>query len=302
MRLSASVVLLRRQHNVVNTSLPGNGFQILFVQRSKSISSPGMYTFPGGVYEDNSDSKCLRKTALRELFEETGILFGTTTTIGENDPKVNKDIVNSERIKLRESDNVRFDNFLNKYDIKIETTLRSMRHFTTFITPDFAKPKFITPFFLIDISDDGSCCDYMKADLTETASLEWLTPSEAISLNNSGDIKYLPPQAYILHILNKHETTSEVSELFTETEVSDVNINNVLSVKDERGFHPIKPFKLPADETKVELNSDGKSKSAILAYPGDEKHNQYPGDCGALHRMHCQLPMGRGFSLQSSYF
>ena len=197
MRLSASIVLLRRQPT--NSS---DSFKILFVQRSENISSPGLFTFPGGVYEKLSDSSCLKTTALRELFEETGILFGMpikANNTSKHHQQLDEKSIQLERHNLH-NNSISFETFLNKYDLDLDKQKKSLKHFTTFITPDFASPKFVTSFFIKDISDDERCCDFMKEDATETASLEWLTPSEAMHENDAGRIKYLPPQAYIISV------------------------------------------------------------------------------------------------------
>jgi 8-oxo-dGTP pyrophosphatase MutT (NUDIX family) len=300
MRLSASIVLLKRQPKSSN-------FKILFVERSKSISSPGMFTFPGGVYDKLNDSSCLRMTALRELFEETGILFGFPKDMSNN-LRANFE---NERNNLRNGE-IQFNNLLNKYDINLTSEMKSLKHFTTFITPDFAKPKFITPFFVKDISDDMSCCDIMKPDLTETQSLKWLTPSEAIERNNIGKMKYLPPQAYIVQLLNQYKTLDNVMSSLVKNETQnhrEVTVDNVLDIRDLRNMVPIKPLKLSSHSSECDHDSDrdrdssdkgGKDKEAILVFPGDQMHGEYPGIEGQRHRIRARLPMGIGFKFESN--
>lgn len=307
MRLSASIILLRKQKQQPLAAATTSCFKMLFVQRSQSISSPGMYAFPGGVYEKLSDASCLKTTALRELFEETGILFGLSKN-NDSHKQLNHETIQKERQSLRNND-IQFDNFLEKYSINIEAQKEHMKHFSTFITPEFASPKYITPFFLFDISDDELCCDYMEADLTETAGLKWLTPADAIALNDAKVIKYLPPQAYAIHILNKFDSIEAAMNSInyghpTPTTRNAVTVDNVFDIRDDRGVRPIKPFKLPST-TSRHLSSDSISDNSrqntfVLAFPGDEEHDEYPSDTGARHRLLCQQPMGHGFSLQTN--
>src|SRR3954453_15348894 len=63
-REAASVILLREARA---------GFEVFFVRRHRGASfMASSYVFPGGAAEENEDA---RTAAVRELFEEAGVLF-----------------------------------------------------------------------------------------------------------------------------------------------------------------------------------------------------------------------------------
>jgi recombination protein RecT len=68
-RAAATLLLLRDA---------ADGYEVLMTQRSAKASfAPSMYVFPGGVQD--ADDPCLKHTALREAFEEVGILLAVGT-------------------------------------------------------------------------------------------------------------------------------------------------------------------------------------------------------------------------------
>jgi recombination protein RecT len=69
-RAAATLLLLRDAPS---------GYEVLMTQRSAKASfAPSMYVFPGGVQD--ADDASLKHTALREAFEEVGILLAEGTS------------------------------------------------------------------------------------------------------------------------------------------------------------------------------------------------------------------------------
>ena len=81
-RLASSLVVLRKK----KSSILGDKFEVLLIQRSKKLKFASTWVFPGGVYdradgngvEDGlsfaEDVDVLRQICIRETFEETGVL------------------------------------------------------------------------------------------------------------------------------------------------------------------------------------------------------------------------------------
>lgn len=271
------------------------------VQRGKDISLPGMFAFPGGMH-DPSDS-CLRGAALRELFEETGVLPGPPTA---NCKSVSMEAMLQRRQAVHK-DAKKYHDFVQEF--QIDEKIHMMDHIATFVTPSFSKLRYVTPFFLKVVEED--MCSHIKADAKETAEITWISPSEAILLNSEGRMPYLPPQAYILHMLDQFDDVDEIVNGVRRhngerrTAHIDVNESNVLAVRDARGMPAMEPFRIEnaGDDLSCLPGFDDSATGKghwTMCLPGDEHHDTYPGKAGTRHRMHCQLPMGKGYHLEEN--
>lgn len=270
-RLSASTVLLRRCAKLSS----GYDYKVLFLKRG-NISLAGMHAFPGGAHE--LSDKCMKETALRELFEETGVLPGLGSSVTERS-------IEYWRKELRK-DAKQFHHCIT--DLKIEIDFATLHHFCTFVTPIFEKKRFITPFFLTEVCENS--CKFLEADGFETESVNWVDPSEALQMNVQGHMKYLPPQFYIMHELSKHVYLDDVLQcVHTQPPLAHTDdaysAENIMTKFDVRGYPPMQPevLKEESDGTKV-----------VLSLPFDEAHVAHKGSDRQRHRMHCPLPMGSG--------
>jgi 8-oxo-dGTP pyrophosphatase MutT (NUDIX family) len=246
-----------------------------------------MYTFPGGVYEESDGN--LMITALREIFEETGVFFG-------NHPPAMipqwRSIIQQTPSKIHE--------FLSESSPSASSS--PCFHFCTFQTPDFEKKKYTTLFFL----KEAIASDYhaMAADGVETSSLLWIDPSEALKLNSLGQMIFLPPQFYILSELQSSRTQDQLfAQLHSSSPVSapaagqgSYHPKEIYQLIDSRGYPVLKPAPLSEDPL-----AQRKKDELILTLPYDEKHPEHPGQEGARHRITCTLPMGvKGYHLDKS--
>ena len=263
-----------------------------------------MYTFPGGVYEESD--KNLKITAIREIFEEAGaVLYPYNHQ--KNDKKDEKINVIEWREKIRLNPS-KFHDFLSLLNLSIQSN--NLHHFCTFVTPNFEKRKYTTIFFITEINENNS--NNLEADGTETSSLKWMDPLQALELNKQKEMIFLPPQFYILkelsdyssiemifsQLLGKNYLTG-ITDSTTTSNSGNININinrkieeddsnkylpeNVYNLIDDRGFPPYKPNPLLSSASQM-----------ILTLPFDESHPDYPGKEGQFHRIHCTLPMGHG--------
>ena len=109
---------------------------------------------------------------------------------------------------------------------------------------------------------------------------------------------------------------------FTCPHDEEVTIDNVMELRDDRGVRPIKPFLLPphvitfedqysdlndsigcitSNSSESNNNADWNgNKCTILTFPGDDKHDLFPGDTMARHRTYCRQPIGHGFKLEGT--
>ncbi len=243
--------------------------EVLMVERSTaSAFAGGMYVFPGGmVDEEDCDpgfaSHCTgldpRRAAdilgdflpppralgffvaaVRELFEEAGILLAYENTggrpvEGQGDmPGViagnaregrEEDLVSCEgedggrlaalRSRLRAGD-ITFHNMVEDEGLRL--ALDRLIYFAHWVTPEIMPMRYDTRFFLAPAPP----CQHPLHDEDETASHLWIPPREALSLCREGRFPLLPPTVANLWELSQYATVSEALAAAREKEVTTV--------------------------------------------------------------------------------
>lgn len=127
-RPSASLILVNRS------------FEVLLVQRNPKGTFASAHVFPGGNFDPKQDSS-LRVTALRETFEEAGVLYATrstSNTVCEDQLDMARKDVHSQRLN--------FNQFLHEAGLELDT--QSLMPFTSWVTPPQV-PKCVSPDHLI---------------------------------------------------------------------------------------------------------------------------------------------------------
>ena len=259
-RISASVVVIR-------PSSKSSQFEVLMVKRSPRLKSFASFqVFPGGV-EDSADAS-LSETALRELFEETGILLGEREDGGSGICSRSYSFESSAKAdllqeKVRENAAM-FSAVYQNLGIKPASRLVD---FCQFLTPVFEKRRYLAHFFLTRIEKEDDARVHLFRG--ESTSYSWVTPQDAIELNARGMFDMLPPQFYILNTLRGY--------------------TSVFEVEDAVPMHMVHIQPHPVEMNKSRL---------VLAYPGDEEypdeHSSNDDKQGRRHRLRCTLPMGKG--------
>jgi len=211
-RPASTVVLLRS----------GSPFHVLLVRRSDSIAfMGGAHVFPGGRVDDEdhiagideaSDGAAAAAVrmpdlprdiaiahhvaALRELFEEAGVLLARPLTAAEagrlethrrqllTGQTTFGDIVRVERLRLA------FD---------------ELAYFAHWVTPEIEIKRFDTRFFIARAPDNQT----PTHDESETIQSEWIEPAEAIARCRAGEISLPPPTWTTLSMLSQFESVDE---------------------------------------------------------------------------------------------
>ncbi|KAL0958511.1 hypothetical protein HGRIS_000653 [Hohenbuehelia grisea] len=127
--------------------------EILLVQRNPQARSfGGMPVFPGGNFDEGEDDS-LAITAIRETFEESGLLLSRPKASNSRMPS---DAILDEARHAIHSRQTTFRNFLDAHGL--ETDTHKLLPFTQWITPIGPPRRFRTQFyvtFLRDISASG---------------------------------------------------------------------------------------------------------------------------------------------------
>ena len=121
----------------------------------------------------------------------------------------------------------------------VELATNAMGYVCSFITPKIEQRRFHTDFFVVAVDDAD-----VKIDAGETTDFRWLTPADAIEDNKRGNMRFLPPQFFVLSVLATFERARDVASYFLARPTSQEPV-------------PILPHA-------VELSE----KEIVLAYPG----------------------------------
>ncbi|EJD02242.1 uncharacterized protein FOMMEDRAFT_134824 [Fomitiporia mediterranea MF3/22] len=194
--------------------------EILMVQRhTESRSFGGAHVFPGGNYDSAQDSS-LEMTAIRETFEETGVLLASRVT-GSEDSGIPESLCDEARKAIHAGKRL-FTDFLSEHGLVADTS--SLLPFSTWVTPSDSPVRFRAKFFVTflpvasalsgpssgththrlptpDSPNDGAGPN-STSQTTEVVSAEYIHPSVTLAAFARGEVGLMPPQLYILTTLN----------------------------------------------------------------------------------------------------
>jgi len=208
-RPASTVVLLR----------PAHPFDVFLVRRSDSIAfMGGAHVFPGGRVDaadeiddidaagDGSAAAAARMpdvppqiavayhvAALRELFEEAGVLLARPLTATPADR-----LANYRRDLL--AGTITFAAIIRRERLRL--ALDELAYFAHWVTPEIETRRFDTRFFLARAPEGQTPVH----DDTETSHSEWLAPLAAIEQCRSGQISLPPPTWTTLSMLAKFDS------------------------------------------------------------------------------------------------
>lgn len=196
---SATILLLRETPT----------FEVLMVLRHQQIDfASGALVFPGGkthagdhdpAWESrcldwglhDADARPLRIAAIREAYEETGILLARHAD--------GSDFAGDERAGAAR-DEIAHDrrSFISLVDeLKVKLDLDALSVFARWITPTMMPKRFDTWFFVAAAPPDQlAVCDGW-----ETVDAEWVAPSEALRLGAAGERTIIFPTRMNLQLL-----------------------------------------------------------------------------------------------------
>lgn len=197
-RLAAAVVIFRRT--------PA-GPQVYWVRRSESVPfMGGFHAFPGGAV-DKSDAdvpvnggpagepKSALAAAIRECFEETGVLFSKGSLFARGSEPAKADLAEWRRkLCLRSKDPLKasFVTFVESTGVSPDATgFRPIGHW---ITPPFSPIRFDSRFYLAELPE-GEAPAVIPGEL---ASGEWIAPKDALGIWQRHEALVAPPTLHIL--------------------------------------------------------------------------------------------------------
>ena len=131
--------------------------------------APGAHVFPGGSVhaEDRLLGDALRGAAVRELFEELGILLA-------RGPRGFATEADAERIRLRITHGVNFPTALK--ESHLEAAVDQLAYFSRWVTPRQLRRRFDTRFYLARLPESQD----VHPQPGEVEAWSWVTPAGAL--------------------------------------------------------------------------------------------------------------------------
>ncbi len=216
-RPSATVVLLRSGES---------GPEVLLVLRHARASFGASYVFPGGVNEPvdtRVHERCLPLTdarasarlhlarggldyysaAIRELFEETGILLARRAG-GRGGPcLVTDNACDGERAALNRGE-LAWPDFLANENLVLACDL--LRYFAYWVTPRIFSKRYSTRFFVAELPAGQDAC-HDGNELTDSC---WMRPADALAAAKRDHMVVPPPTKATLQALSRHACASDI--------------------------------------------------------------------------------------------
>lgn len=245
-RDSATVVLLRPG---------GDAFQVCLLRRAATMRvGAGLYVFPGGTVdaEDVDEAQsCLPwigaqpdqwavwmggprehvasyvYSAVRETFEESGVLLAGPTTEDQGGPAV----TSNGGASAVPPPGRPFATMLTQRGLTVRADL--LRPWSRWVTPRTERRRFDTRFFVAVVPADQE----PRVASPESDRLAWLTPTEAVERWNAGDLPMALPTS---------ETLRELAVLSRTA-----TLDTILDLR--RDLHPVEPTVRRRDNDSVVL-------------------------------------------------
>lgn len=188
---AATILLLRDEPS----------FEVLMVKRHHQIDfASGALVFPGGKShagdhdpawaertlgwaDFENEQRGLRIAAIREVFEEAGILLGRRA----DGAPIGGEAAPLEIRQKVDRGELAFLDVVRELDVVID--LNALTIFARWITPPLTPKRFDTWFYVVDAPDDQAAA----CDGRETVDAEWIAPSEVLRLAEAGERKVIFP-------------------------------------------------------------------------------------------------------------
>jgi len=213
---------------VLARDLPGGGLSVFMVRRHTRIEfMPDVFVFPGGsVHPDDTaleaePDRCLpiedgptalgagfRVAAVRECFEEAGVLLGRRRTI-DGDPVAEDPQTFARYREALHNRTMSFSEVLHREDLALATN--DLIYWAHWITPVIYPKRFDTHFFLTSMPPLQAAAH----DIMESTDSLWVTPRAALEGNSRGTIPMADVTEHQLRVLSELSSVDEARRRFT---------------------------------------------------------------------------------------
>lgn len=176
----------------------GSRFEVFLVRRHRHASfMASAYVFPGGAAEPGEDA---RAAAVRELFEEAGVLFARAIP----QDRAPDTLVRSNQDDLRRRILAGIDARRALELAGLEWSTDPLVPWSHWITPSIEAKRFSARFFVVELPAGQE----PRFDASETVDQAWLAPADALA--RAGELQLPPPQVRTCWELARHDTIDAV--------------------------------------------------------------------------------------------
>lgn len=216
-KLASTVMLVRDDEGPL---------EVFMLRRASSMAfAPSMHVFPGGGVDrgdaedelpwagpaveewaevfgtDEASARMLVAAAIREIFEETGVLLASPASGEEENPHLDPAVAADLRAR-RVRHEIGFGQVLVEHHLVLRSDL--LRYRGHWITPEVEPRRYDTRFFVAAVppgqEPDG---ETSEADLSE-----WVHPRDVLGAFGDGDVMLMPPTLVCLEQLAEVSTVS----------------------------------------------------------------------------------------------
>ncbi|WP_435200436.1 NUDIX hydrolase [Janibacter sp. GS2] len=199
------VFMLRRAGSMAFAAsmhvFPGGGADRRDAEDELPWAGPDVGEWAEALATDEASARMLVAAAVREIFEETGVLLASPVEDEGGSPRLDREVVADLRAKLVAHE-VGFGEVLLEHHLVLRSDL--LRYRAHWITPEVEPRRYDTRFFVAAVpqgqAPDG---DTSEADLSE-----WVRPQAVLDAFADGDLLLLPPTLVCLEQLAEVTTVS----------------------------------------------------------------------------------------------
>jgi 8-oxo-dGTP pyrophosphatase MutT (NUDIX family) len=226
-------------------------FEVLMVKRHHQIDfASGALVFPGGkshagdhdlAWADHAvgwsafdaEQRGLRIAAIREVFEEAGLLLGQRL----DGSAIGGEACPLDVRKAVDAGTVAFLDVVRDLGVRID--LNALTVFARWITPPLTPKRFDTWFYVADAPDD----QLAACDGRETVDAEWIEPREVLRLAEAGERKVIFPTRMNVQLLAEASSAQDCIDraaartlVTVEPQVQDREGGKVLVLPSDAGY------------------------------------------------------------------
>ena len=221
---------------------PQAGIEVFMLKRNLQLDFVGgAYVFPGGAVDSGDfevaldpnliignptdantalgiDDGALRfwVAAVRECFEESGIMLARSTSKGASEEIGDRDRLAILREQLNQG-KVSFGEVLKGESLKIAA--EDLAYFAHWITPEGAPRRYDTRFF-VAMAPAGQLGEH---DNSETVESTWISPHDALERHERGEYELVLPTKKNLEAISRFESVKSLFDyLSTDREVAKI--------------------------------------------------------------------------------